>query len=167
MVRSVIGGEDGEHQRGGHRGGERGAGGQAAEEGAARWLRELLRPDDFRRCSRWRHRQQRLDTAAQKRRRPLFQVGLRHRFMHGAERLELFGAAGATRDMRFDVARVPGVELAVDQRVKQDFAFGAVHDAAPETGRSAPFQADRSIDRARASRDITVPTGTPATSAIS
>ena len=31
----------------------------------------------------------------------------------------------------------------------------------------ATVQAERSIERARASRDITVPTGTPATSAIS
>ena len=61
--------------------------------------------------------------------------------------------------MRLDVARMAGVELAVEQRVQQDFAFGAVHGAAP----SATFHAERSIARARASRDITVPTGTPAT----
>ncbi len=101
------------------------------------------------------------------RRRGLFQVGVRHRVTHGAERFELLGAAGATRHMRLDVARMSGVELAVDQRMQQDFAFGAVHDTAPGVEPSAPFHAARSIERARASRDITVPTGTPATSAIS
>ena len=65
--------------------------------------------------------------------------------------------------MRLDVARMPGIELAVDQRMQQDFAFGAVHVVDP----SSAFHAERSIDRARPSRDITVPTGTPATSAIS
>jgi hypothetical protein len=65
--------------------------------------------------------------------------------------------------MRLDVAGMDGIELAVDQRVKQQLVFGAIHRTAP----SATFQAARSIDRARASRDITVPTGTPATSAIS
>ena len=65
--------------------------------------------------------------------------------------------------MRFDVTRMAGIELAVDQRVEQDFAFGAIHGVEP----SATFHAERSMVRARASRDITVPTGTPATSAIS
>jgi hypothetical protein len=65
--------------------------------------------------------------------------------------------------MLLHVAGMAGVELTVDQRIKQDFRVIAVHGIAP----SAPFHAARSIDRARASRDITVPTGTPATSAIS
>ena len=65
--------------------------------------------------------------------------------------------------MGFDVAGMAGVELAVDERMQHDFGVGAVHGAAP----SATVQAERSIERARASRDITVPTGTPATSAIS
>ena len=105
------------------------------------------------------------------------QVGSRHRLAHGAERFELRGAAGATRHMRLDVAGMPGVELAVDQRMQQNFAFGAVHGtaswrrlpafAARRLRLRAAFHAERSIERARASRDITVPTGTPATSAIS
>ena len=73
--------------------------------------------------------------------------------------------AGATCHMGLDVARMAGIELAVDQRMQQDFAFGAVHGRSGSP--SATFQAERSIERARASRDITVPTGTPATSAIS
>ena len=101
------------------------------------------------------------------RRRRLFEVGSRHCFVYGAERLELRGAAGTRRHVRLDVAGMPGVELAVDQRMQQDFAFGAVHGIDPGTEPSATFQAERSIERARASRDITVPTGTPATSAIS
>jgi hypothetical protein len=63
--------------------------------------------------------------------------------------------------------------------MKQNFEFGAVHSASPEaadpdlatadlvTSVSAAFHAERSIARARASRDMTVPTGTPATPAIS
>ena len=65
--------------------------------------------------------------------------------------------------MRLDIAGMAGIELAVDERMQQDFAFGAVHGVVP----SATFHAERSIERARASRDITVPTGTPATWAIS
>ena len=79
------------------------------------------------------------------------------------ERLRgILGAAGAGHHMGLDVARVPGVELAVDQRVQQDFGFVAGHAGDP----SATFHAERNMERARASRDITVPTGTPATSAI-
>ncbi len=69
----------------------------------------------------------------------------------------------ASGDMAFDVARVPGVEFAVDQRVKKDFSFVAGHF----TCSSSAIHADRSMARARARRDITVPTGTSATSAIS
>jgi hypothetical protein len=87
--------------------------------------------------------------------------------MHGAKRFELLGAAGATVHMRLDIAGMPGIELAVDQRMQEDFAFGAVHDTAPGIALSATFHAERNIERARASRDITVPTGTPATWAIS
>ena len=65
--------------------------------------------------------------------------------------------------MGLDIAGVAGVELAVDERMQHDFGVGAVHGVAP----SATVQAERSIARARANRDITVPTGTPATSAIS
>ena len=56
-----------------------------------------------------------------------------------------------------------GIEFAVDQGMKQNLTFVAVHGVGP----SATFQVARNIDRARASRDITVPTGMPATSAIS
>jgi hypothetical protein len=45
-----------------------------------------------------------------------------------AERSELFGASRAGRDVRFNLARMTGVELAVDQRVEQNFGFGAIHD---------------------------------------
>jgi hypothetical protein len=68
-----------------------------------------------------------------------------------------------------------GVELAVDQRMKQNFQFIAFHGAVPEAVAgpdrtvvfSLAFHADRSMARARANRDMTVPTGTPATSAMS
>ncbi len=83
--------------------------------------------------------------------------------MHCAEGVEFLRARRAGREMRLHIARVAGIELAVHKRVKHDFRLGAIHGGDP----SAAFHAERSIDRARASRDITVPTGTPATSAIS
>src|SRR4029077_2726836 len=82
---------------------------------------------------------------------------------HRAQVRELFAAIRAGREVRLDIARMTGVKLVVDQRVDQDFRVGAVHGADP----SSTFQRARSIERARASRDITVPTGTPTTSAIS
>src|SRR6516165_3775957 len=77
--------------------------------------------------------------------------------------------------MRLDIAGVPGIKLAVNQRVEQNLEFGAVHSVIPEAvaepgfavDASAVFHAERSMARARASRDMTVPTGTPVTSAIS
>ena len=56
-----------------------------------------------------------------------------------------------------------GVEFAVDQRVKQDLGFVAGHFGCS----SSAIHAERSMARARARRDITVPTGTPTVSAIS
>ena len=93
----------------------------------------------------------------------------------GAERGKLFTASGTGGHVRLDITGMPGVKLAVDQRMKQNFEFGAVHSGTPgaaaEPGLavavSAAFQAERSMERARANRDMTVPTGTPATSAIS
>ena len=95
--------------------------------------------------------------------------------MHGAESGKPFTASGTGGRMHLDITGMPGVELAVYQRMKQNFEFGAVHNgipgAAAEPGLaiavSAVLQAERSMARARANRDMTVPTGTPATSAIS
>src|SRR5712692_8316348 len=53
--------------------------------------------------------------------------------------------------------------LAVEQGMEQDFGFGASHVGSP----SSAIHAFRSMDRARARRDITVPTGAPTTLAIS
>src|ERR1700734_1480272 len=73
--------------------------------------------------------------------------------------------------MRFHLAGVPGVEFAVDQRVQQHLAVEAVHGDVPPAAcngeASAEFHAARSIERARANRDITVPTGMRAAAAIS
>src|SRR5207248_4335960 len=122
-----------------------------------------------------RGRHQRFDPVAQMRRRGLLQRCGAHDVMHGAERCKLFAAARTGSHMRLDVAGMPGVEFAVDQRMKQNFRFAAVHNTIPEAmagprcvvAVSAAFQAVLSMARARASRDITVPTGTPATWAIS
>ena len=57
--------------------------------------------------------------------------------------------------MRLNLAYVTGIEFVVDQGMQQDFALGAIHGVTP----SAAFHAERSMERARASRDITVPTG--------
>ena len=63
-------------------------------------------------------------------------------------------------DMRFDLARVAGVEFAVDQRVQQYACFLAISSRlTPAFGRDPGASRNRS--RARNSRDITVPTGTP------
>ncbi len=75
---------------------------------------------------------------------------------------ELRGAARTAGGMRFHFARMPGIELVVDQRMQHDFCFVAGHGPF-----SSASQAARNSPRARASRDITVPTGTPVTSAIS
>ena len=66
------------------------------------------------------------------------------------------GAPRTLRRMRFDIARMASIELIVDQRMQQDFSFVAGHGLL-----SSASQAVRNNARARASRDITVPTGTP------
>ena len=65
--------------------------------------------------------------------------------------------------MAFDLARVTGVEFAVDQCVQEEIRFVAGHLGCS----SSASQAVRSMARARASRDITVPTGAPTVSSIS
>src|SRR6266700_4849872 len=65
--------------------------------------------------------------------------------------------------MHLHIARMPGIELAVEEGMEQNFGFVAGHVGGP----SSAIHAFRSMDRARAKRDITVPTGTPTTSAIS
>jgi hypothetical protein len=55
--------------------------------------------------------------------------------------------------MCLHIADVPGIELLVEQGVEQDFGFGASHVGSP----SSAIHALRSMDRARANRDIIVP----------
>ena len=74
-------------------------------------------------------------------------------------------AIGAAGDMRLDLARVAGVEFAVDQCVHQHACFLAIHGDLPPP--SAAIQASRNRPRARASRDITVPMGASITVAMS
>ena len=95
--------------------------------------------------------------------RGVTQIGAGDRLAHLAISGKLRGATRAAGDMGFDVARVPGVEFAVDQRVKKNFGFVAGHFGCS----CSASHAERSMARARARRDITVPTGTSATSAIS
>src|SRR5205823_6006433 len=108
-------------------------------------------------------RQRSLDAAPKHRRRGETQIGAGDRLAHRAIGGKLRGAAGAAREMVLDFACVPGVELAVDQRVKKNFSLVASHFG----GSSSAIHADRSMARARARRDITVPTGASITSAIS
>ena len=75
---------------------------------------------------------------------------------------ELRRAARTAGGMRFNFTRMHGIELVVDQRMQHDFCFVAGHGPF-----SSASHAVRSSPRARARRDITVPTGTPVTSAIS
>src|SRR5262249_11428330 len=83
--------------------------------------------------------------------------------MQVAELAKLPGTVRARRDMGLHVMGMAGIELIVDERVQQHFGFVAGHFGCP----SAASQASRSMERARARRDITVPTGAPTTSAIS
>jgi hypothetical protein len=83
--------------------------------------------------------------------------------MHFAIGLEFRRAARARCDMLLHLARVPGIELAIEQRMHEELGFGASHFAFP----SSAIQALRSMERARARRDITVPTGAPTASAMS
>src|SRR5262245_55190880 len=83
--------------------------------------------------------------------------------MQLAHLTKLGRAAFAAGEVGFDVARVAGIELAVDQRVQHQSGFVAVHCVFS----SAASQAARSSRRPRASRDITVPIGAPTMSAIS
>src|SRR5439155_21584875 len=110
-----------------------------------------------------RLRQRGLDPWAQPERRPVTQIGAGDHLAHRAIALKLRGAARAARDMLFDGAGIASIQFVVDQRVKQDFRLIAGHFG----NSSSAIQADRSMARARARRDITVPTGAPTTSAIS
>src|ERR1019366_8249626 len=101
----------------------------------------------------------------QARRRAIAQTRRRHHLAKFMEFAQPRRAARAGRDMRLKFARMPGVELAVDQRVHQDAGFVAIHGDTPPP--SAAIQASRNIPRARASRDITVPIGASITVAIS
>src|SRR5665213_897704 len=107
--------------------------------------------------------QRRFDALAQRQGSRVAQLRAGHRLLQFANRGKLSGAGRAGRDMSLDLARMAGVELAVDQRMQQDFRLVAGHFG----GSSSASQAERSMARARASRDITVPTGTAAISAIS
>src|ERR1700687_666894 len=90
-------------------------------------------------------------------------MGSADRLAHVAIGGKLGGASRAACDMLFDLARVPGVEFAVNQRVKKNPGLVAGHFGCS----CSAIHAERSRARARARRDITVPTGTSATSAIS
>ena len=87
--------------------------------------------------------------------------------------LELLAAALAARDMRLDHRHVGRVELVVDETAEQQLLINArSHHFARSLNshpsvRPAGSNSLASIARPRASRDITVPIGTPATSAIS
>ena len=91
---------------------------------------------------------------------------------HRLQAIELFAAALAARDMRLDHRGVRRVELAIDEPAEQQFLInaGGHHFALLDwslsalAGGSSSFA---SIARARDRRDMTVPTGTPVTSAIS
>src|SRR3954452_20662716 len=110
-----------------------------------------------------RFRQCRLDAPTQRSWRLVTQIRTGDRLAHLAIGGELFGAAWAGCNMVFDLARVPGVEFAVNQRVDQNVGLVASHLGCS----CSASHAERSMARARARRDITVPTGTSATSAIS
>src|SRR5262249_5198344 len=115
-----------------------------------------------RRTWAWR-RECLLDPPAQARGRRKMQLRDRHGLPPPAISAQLRGATGAILHMHSHFARVAGPDPAPHSTAKQDFGFTAVHFGVP----SSATQAWRSKERARAKRDITVPRGTPTTSAIS
>src|SRR5882672_5560687 len=110
-------------------------------------------------------RQCSLDAAAQIRWSHETQVGVGDHSTHIAIGGEFADAAGAAGDVGFDVVGMTGIEFTIEERVLEDFDFIAGHCRSPFP--SAASHAVRSIARARASLDITVPTGTRTMSAIS
>src|SRR5207248_8506265 len=111
----------------------------------------------------FRLRQRRLDAPAQRQRRGVLHIGGSDRLAHLAIGGKLRRAGRASRDMLFDLARMARVEFAVHQGVKKDFGLVASHLGCS----SSAVHAVRSMARARARRDITVPTGAPTALAIS
>ena len=86
--------------------------------------------------------------------------------------LELVAAAFAARDMRLDHRDIRRVQLIVEEPSEQQFLVSARrhHFALLDCSSAASPDGSNSlasIARPRASRDITVPIGTPVTSAIS
>src|SRR6478609_4147723 len=145
----VIAQHDGDKPRGGDRRNRRAHRKAAQHRAPARYRARL--------------RQGGLDAPAQLERSLVARATFGNHLAHRAIILQRGGASRAARDMVFDIARVAGVEFAVDQRVKQQFSLVAIHFGCS----SSAIHAERSMARARARRDITVPTGTSATSAIS
>src|SRR6185369_9619621 len=106
-----------------------------------------------------------------------FRCGVAHsigpqQVAHGLQPLELLAAAFAARDMRFDHRDVRRVQLIVDEPAEQQLLIDArSHYFTLLDCSSADLAAGSNsfarIARPRASRDITVPIGTPVTSAIS
>ena len=92
---------------------------------------------------------------------------------HRLQAFELFAAALAARDMRLDHRGVRRVELAIDEPAEQQFLInaGGHHFALLDcvaVGSCAAAAIPSPASPARAtSRDMTVPIGTPVTSAIS
>src|SRR5438309_1957310 len=82
--------------------------------------------------------------------RRLAQLRGRHSLLHLAMGTKLRRTPRTTLQMRLHIAGMPGIELAVEEGVKQDFGFGASHVASP----SSAIHAARSMDRPRARRDI-------------
>src|SRR5690348_2651927 len=95
----------------------------------------------------------------------------RQHAFHRAQPIELLAAFFAARRVRLNEGDVGGVELTIDERAQQQFLInaGGHHFTLLCSSAALPGGSNSlaSIARPRASRDITVPTGTPVTSAIS
>jgi len=88
---------------------------------------------------------------------------LNYDFSRSLKRCKLFATRRTSAEVRFDIDRVVGIKLVVQQRVNEDFCLGAIHGAAC----SPILRRARTSDLAAASRDNSVSVDTPKTFVIS
>src|SRR5262249_2018750 len=108
------------------------------------------------------HRDHRLDAGPQTCRGGKPQLRGRHLCMDRTKLAQVHATTRTSCDMGFHLPRKPGIELVIKEGASENFRFLAGHDSYPSASHAV-----RRMERARARRDMTVPTGAPITSAMS